>query len=187
MKLIFAQGNPGPEYTGSRHNVGFAVIDALADKLGAKWIEKSKFHALIAESVIQGEKVMLVKPTSFYNETGVSARKIIDFFKIDKALDLCVIHDDMDLHFGTIRIRKQGSDAGNKGIKSLNAHLDPEYVRIRIGTSNDLRAQIDGASFVLGKFNNDESKLLTDGIIPCVFDIINQFCDGNIVETSYKI
>jgi len=187
MKLIFAQGNPGPQYVNSRHNVGFAIIDSLANKYSAKWDEKSKFNAEIAQVTISGEKALLVKPTSFYNETGLSARQIIDFYKIDKSNDLLVIHDDLDLPFGVVRIRKQGSDAGNNGIKSLNSHLDPDFARIRVGINNDLRQKGDEVSFVLGKFNTDESKQLKDNIIPCVFEIIDEFCAGNIKETSYKI
>ncbi len=187
MELIFAQGNPGPEYVNSRHNVGFTVLDALAAKMKANWTEKPKFHAVIAEVMINGGKVMLVKPTSFYNETGASARKIIDFYKINKASDLLVIHDDLDLPFGTIRVRKQGSDAGNNGIKSLNAHLNPDFARIRIGTHNELRQKGNETSFVLGKFSADEAALLTDAIIPCVFGIIDEFCAGDIKETSYRV
>lgn len=187
MKLIFAQGNPGKPYENSRHNVGFMVLDAFAASLGAIWTQKPRFTALIAEVTVEGQKTILVKPTSFYNETGESARKIIDFYKIDKSRDMLVIHDDLDLPFGTVRVRKQGSDAGNNGIKSLNAHLDPDFARIRIGTHNDNRHKGDEASFVLSKFSADESAQLTDSIIPCIFNIIDEFCAGNIKETSYKL
>lgn len=187
MKLIFAQGNPGDEYANSRHNVGFFVVDSIAKTLGAKWVNQPKFHAEIANVVINGEKAMLVKPTSYYNETGASARKIIDYFKIDKANDMLVIHDDLDLPFGTIRVRKQGSDAGNRGIKSLNTHLDPDFARIRIGTNNLIRDKIDDASFVLGKFNSDEVARLSEKILPIISEIIDQFCAGEMVETSFRI
>jgi len=110
VKIIFAQGNPGPDYAGTRHNIGFISIDTLANKLEAGWTNKPKFHALIANGTIGSEKVLFIKPTTFYNETGVSARKLIDFYKIDPAKDLLVIHDDLALPFGTIRVRGRGSD-----------------------------------------------------------------------------
>ena len=186
MKIIFAQGNPEPEFTGSRHNVGFAVLNQLATELNTKWTNKSKFNAYTTEIEIDGEKIILIKPTTYYNETGLSARKIIDFYKIDLS-DLLVIHDDLALLFGTIRVRKQGSDAGNNGIKSLNSHIGENYTRIRIGISNDLRQQMDDASFVLGKFNADEISKLKDNIIPQTVELVNQFCKNTLEITSHSI
>ncbi|NTW61269.1 peptidyl-tRNA hydrolase, partial [Candidatus Saccharibacteria bacterium] len=112
MKIIFAQGNPEPRYSGTRHNVGFAVLNELAHNLNLKWEDRPKFSAHTAEATIAGEKVLLVKPTTYYNETGLSARKIIDFYKLDPTADLIVIHDDLALEFGIIRVRQGGRDAG---------------------------------------------------------------------------
>lgn len=186
MKLIFAQGNPGSEYAHSRHNVGFLTVDALANEINVKWKNQPKFHAITAETSIAGEKVLLVKPTSFYNETGTSARKLIDFYKLDPTNDLLVIHDDLALPFGTIRVREHGSSAGNKGIESINAHIDQNFSRIRIGTSNELRSHMDDVEFVLGKFNLDELKQLEKSIIPQAIKIIEQFCSGELESTSHK-
>lgn len=186
MKIIFAQGNPEPDYTNSRHNVGFAVLNSLADSLDAKWSNKPKFHAITAETEIAGEKVLLVKPTSFYNETGVSARKIIDFYKINPVEDLLVIHDDFALPFGVIRVREQGSDAGNNGIKSINSHVGQNYTRIRIGIWTELRDTIDDADFVLAKFNANEQKQLAENIIPQSLELITQFCNNTLQPTSHK-
>ncbi len=186
MKLIFAQGNPEPDYTSTRHNVGFAMINALADQLGANWTNKTKFHAHIAETSINGEKVILVKPTTFYNETGDSARNLVDFYKLNTSNDLLVIHDDLALPFGTIRVRNQGRDAGNNGIKSLNSHLGTDFHRIRIGIDNDKRQQIGDTDFVLAKFSADESKHLATEITPHVIQLIEHFCDGTIKITSLK-
>lgn len=187
MKIIFSQGNPGQQYNNSRHNVGFMVLDALAASLGAEWTEKPRFTALAAEVTIEGEKTILIKPTTFYNETGVAARRIIDFYKIDKLNDFLVVHDDIDLPFGMIRIRKQGSDAGNNGIKSLNAHLEPDYGRIRIGTTNDSRSKMGERNFVLGKFSPDEQAKLQSDIIPQAIDDIKQFCQGGLTITSHRV
>lgn len=186
MKLIFAQGNPGPEYINSRHNVGFLVLDNLATELGAKWINRPKFHAITTEVTINNEKMLLIKPTSFYNETGISARKLIDFYKLDSANNLLVIHDDLALPFGTIRIREQGSDAGNKGVKSINTHIDQNYARIKIGVHSELRDKMNDADFVLGKFKINELRQLEKTIIPQVVELIKKFHDGKLESTSYK-
>lgn len=179
MKIILAQGNPEAKYNNTRHNVGFAVIDEFAISRDLDWTEKSKFNALITETIIDDEKIILVKPLTYYNETGQSARKLIDFYSVIPELDLLVIHDDLALPFGTIRIRKQGSDAGNNGIKSLNSHIGPNYYRIRIGISNDLREKMDDVDFVLGKFSKDESAALKDLTTEAI-GFIKNFVHGNL-------
>lgn len=160
MKLILAQGNPGNEFSLTRHNIGFYMADRLAKEAGVSFTPKPKFHADIAELAVSGQKVLLVKPTTYYNETGRAARALVDFYKLDPSKDLLVIHDDLALPFGTIRTRPSGSDAGNNGIKSLNAHLGPHYARIRVGIYNPLRDQIPDADFVLAKFTADEADKL---------------------------
>ena len=187
MKIVFAQGNPGQTYSKTRHNVGFFVLDKLVSSSSLSWSEKTKFKALIAETVIAGEKVLLVKPTTFYNETGISARKLVDFYNIDISTDFLAVHDDLALPFGTIRTRRQGSDAGNNGIKSLNSHLEPDYHRIRIGIWNELRDKTDDADFVLSRFNKDETEQLEKTIAPHVIDQIEQFCSAKLELTSHKI
>lgn len=187
MKLIFAQGNPEQKYSATRHNIGFLTLDSLAEKFDAKWFNKSKFNATIAEAKISGEKVLLVKPTTYYNETGLSVRKLVDFYKLNPASDLLVIHDDLALPFSTVRVRKQGSDGGNNGIKSINACIGQDYIRIRIGTYNDLRDKMDDSNFVLSKFHGKELESLKENIIPHVLNLVEQFCDGKIETTSYKI
>ncbi len=187
MKIVFAQGNPGQTYNHTRHNVGFFVLDKLANLSSLNWSEKAKFKALVAETLIAGEKVLLVKPTTFYNETGISARKLVDFYNIDIATDFLAVHDDLALPFGTIRTRRQGSDAGNNGIKSLNSHLEPDYHRIRIGVWNELRNQSNDADFVLSRFNKDETEQLEKTITPHVIDQIEKFCAAKLEITSHKI
>jgi PTH1 family peptidyl-tRNA hydrolase len=187
MKIIFAQGNPEPKYLATRHNIGFSTVDAIANKFDAKWLNQLKFNAFVAEAQIAGEKVLLVKPATYYNETGMSARKIIDFYKIDPANDLLVIHDDLSLPFGTIRVRQQGSDGGNNGIKSINSYIGQDYWRIRVGTYNELRDKMDDADFVLSKFSAEESTSVKEIIIPHIFELVEQFCLGKIATTSYKI
>ncbi len=188
MKLILAQGNPGDKYTSTRHNTGFLLIDQLADKLGAKFTERSKFSSLIAETSISGEKVLLVKPTTYYNETGRSARQLVDFYKLDAKDDVLVIHDDIALPFGSVRVRLKGSSAGNNGIKSLNAHLGEDYSRIRVGVSNELRTRLkDDVSFVLAPFTKPEIIKLNETIFPQVSELIEDFCRGSLTSVSHNL
>lgn len=187
MKIIFAQGNPGAQYANTRHNVGFLIIDTLAAQHRADFVKKTKFHADIAEVSIAGEKVLLVKPATFYNETGQTARMLVDFYKLNPSADLLVIHDDLALPLGTLRIRDKGRDAGNNGIKSLNAHLGSNYARIRVGIYNDLRDRIHDADFVLSNFTKSEADTLKDTISPKVIELIDAFCAGNIETTSHKL
>ena len=187
MKIVFAQGNPGVQYANTRHNVGFLVIDSLAKQHAADFIKKPKFHADIAEVSIAGEKVLLVKPATFYNETGQAARTLVDFYKLDASVDLIAIHDDLALPLGTIRIREKGRDAGNNGIKSLNTHLGSSYARVRIGIYNELRDRIHDADFVLSNFTKDEATLLNESIAPKVIDLIAAFCAGTLEKTSHQL
>lgn len=185
MRIIFAQGNPEPTYHGTRHNLGFMVLDDLASKYGATFTPKTKFHALIAEVEIQNEKVLLVKPTTFYNETGVSARALVDFYKLNTE-DLLVLHDELSLPFGTIKTRLDGSDAGNNGIKSLNAHLGPQYARIRLGVYNPTRDQIDDGAFVLGKFSSAEREALPR-ISEQAHSFVADFVRGSLSPTRISL
>lgn len=187
MKIVFAQGNPGAQYATTRHNVGFLIVDILAAQHRADFIKKPKFHASIAEVSIAGEKVLLVKPATFYNETGQSARIITDFYKIDPRADFLAIHDDLALPLGTLRIRESGRDAGNNGIKSLTAHLGANYARVRVGIYNDLRDRIHDADFVLSNFTKAEADTLKETIVPKVIELIEGFCAGTIEATSHRL
>jgi len=157
MKLIVGLGNPGKEYENTRHNVGFQTIDLFAQKLGIT-ISKSKFNGLYTETLIHGEKVILLKPQSYINLSGEVIYKFVDFYKI--ALnDLLIVHDDLDLEVGTFKIKKKGSSGGHNGLKNIELHLGTqEYCRIKIGISNN--KNIDTKDYVLGKISNSESKLL---------------------------
>ena len=186
MKLIFAQGNPGSQYTRTRHNTGFIVLDALANQERAPWHTDSKVKADIAEVHLEGEKVLLVKPLSFYNETGLVARALVDFYKLTPATDVLVIHDELALPFGTIRIRKKGSDAGNNGIKSLNSHLGQDYWRIRIGIWNELRDRIDDANFVLSAFSADEIAKLNELTNTTIIPMVRKFVTSDLENTSHS-
>src|SRR6476620_1335837 len=119
MKLVFGLGNPGKQYIGTRHNIGFETLDSLGIKQVSGFVLKDKFKAEIAELNIGGGKILLARPQTFYNEVGSSYRAICDFYKLEPE-DTLVVHDELALPFGTVRVRQGGSDAGNNGIKSIN-------------------------------------------------------------------
>jgi PTH1 family peptidyl-tRNA hydrolase len=186
MKLILGQGNPETKYDGTRHNVGFAALDFYAKQKGSSFQSKPKYFADIAELNQDGEKVLLVKPTTYYNETGKCARALADFYKLDTA-DILVIHDELALPFGTLRTREKGSDAGNNGIKSLNAHLGESYARLRVGTWNEIADKQGSFDFVLSKFSAEESAKLQSDVFLKVSEIIDDFIAGTHEFTSHKL
>lgn len=186
MKLVFAQGNPGSQYSSTRHNVGWQVLDILAEVKSASWVEKSKFRANICEFSSGGEKVILAKPTTYYNDTGLSARTLIDFYKLDPSSDIIVLHDELATPLGDIRVREKGRDAGNNGIKSINSHIGEDYKRIRIGVGSELRTKVSDTNFVLGNFTQSETdtlKLVYKQAIACV----EQFIADDLVVTKYSV
>lgn len=185
MKLIVGLGNPEIKYTHTRHNTGFAIVDHIVNEYGGKWQEKTKFQAHIVELTLESRSVLLVKPQTFYNDSGQSVRAIKDFYKIPLN-DILVIHDELALPFGTIRIRLGGSDAGNNGIKSINSHIGEEYTRIRIGIANDIYNRQDDINFVLSKFKKTESEIFPK-IIDTTQKILADFVSDIIVPTSYNI
>lgn len=177
MKLIFALGNAEPRYENTRHNIGFWVLDRYATSHEAEWRVHDKFRAHVAEVMVNNEKIILAKPTTYYNLVGESARKIMDFYKLTPA-DILIIHDDLALPLGTIRTRIGGSDAGNNGIKSLNQHVGESTSRLRIGITTEAREQIDDANFVLGKLTKSESELL-DNSLETIVALLDSFIVGN--------
>ena len=183
MKVIFALGNPGSEYVKTRHNVGWRFLDAYAEKNGADFIPKTKFRADIAECTVAEEKVLLVKPTTFYNDAGFCARALADFYKLSPE-EFLIIHDELALPLGTLRTRFGGSDAGNNGIKSINSHLGEGSARLRIGIF-DADVPRDALASVLGKFTSDEEKVLND-LTPQIFIVFDTFTSGNFETTTIK-
>jgi len=131
MRLIVGLGNPGPDYAGHRHNVGFMAVDAIAAAHGFPPF-RQKFSALIAEGTIAGEKIILAKPQTYMNRSGDSVVQIARFYKLSPA-DITVIHDELDLVPGKVRIKVGGGNGGHNGLRSLDAHLTPQYQRVRIG------------------------------------------------------
>ena len=187
MKIVFAQGNPDAKYERTRHNTGFLALDMIGEKYGAQWKDESKYRARVASVQVDGEKVLLVKPLSYYNDTGLVARQLTDFYKLDPATDFLVLHDDLALPLGTVRVRFDGSDAGNNGIKSLNQHLGQQYARIRIGIWSELRDKMDDVAFVLGNFSKDEHEKLAKDVFPKVVELVETFAGSVLELSSYKL
>ena len=161
MYIIVGLGNPGRDYTNTRHNIGFDVIDTLADVAGISVIEK-KHKAIIGKGVLDGQKVILVKPQTYMNLSGESVRDIIDYYKVDEEQELIVVSDDTSLDVGSIRIRKKGSAGGHNGLKNIIAHLGHDtFMRIKMGVGEKPKGY-DLADYVLGHFSSGERKLMDE-------------------------
>ncbi|KRM92967.1 aminoacyl-tRNA hydrolase [Liquorilactobacillus cacaonum] len=173
MKLVIGLGNVGKEYEETRHNVGFMVLDALAKKEEVKF-NKIKDEASLADFIVNGEKIMLVKPLTYMNESGRSVRPLMDFYKISEE-DIIVVHDDMDLPVGHLRLRQKGSAGGHNGIKSIIAHLGTqEFKRIKIGIDHPQRVSV--VDWVLSKFTKEQKNELEKGIEQAI-DAIESWID----------
>ena len=160
MYVIAGLGNPGREYEGTRHNVGFMTLDALADKYNIDVREKA-FKGLIGKGMIEGNKVILVKPQTYMNLSGECIRQVMDYYKVDPS-EFIVIYDDISLVPGGIRIRKKGSAGGHNGIKNIIAQLGTqEFTRIRIGVG-EKPAKMDLADYVLGRFSKEEQPVIRE-------------------------
>lgn len=159
MKLIVGLGNPGREYENTRHNMGFMAIDRYAEKQGVSII-KSKFGGLYGEYNEQGEKVILLKPQKYINLSGEVIRDFVNFYKIPVE-NILIIHDDLDLELGRIRLRYQGGSGGHNGLKNIELHLGTKkYKRIKIGISNNKK--MDTKDYVLGRLSKETLKQLEE-------------------------
>lgn len=162
MYYIVGLGNPGLQYENTRHNVGFMTIDYLARKYDID-VRKLKFKSLYGQGEISGHKVMLIKPQTYMNNSGEAVRELRNFYKFDSD-KLIVIYDDIDIDFGTIRIRKKGSAGSHNGMKSIIYQIqDDQFPRIKVSIGKK-PGQWDLANFVLSGFTKDEVKVLEDEI-----------------------
>lgn len=182
MKLVIGLGNIGPTYDGTRHNVGFMVLDSFARAHNLDWQTKDKFKAAIAEGLVGTEKVILLKPTTYYNLSGEAVLAAKQFYKIENS-HILVVHDELALSFGTLRTRVGGSDAGNNGLKSIIAHVGPDVARIRVGIATDISAKQDAADFVIGRFSHQERTQFAD-IQKHALDLIGAFIAGDFNHTT---
>ena len=161
-KLVVGLGNPGSKYQATRHNIGFEVVDRLAQGGSAVSFTR-KFDGLIAETEIDFHRVLLLKPETFMNLSGRSVGQVMRFYQLGLA-DLLVVCDDLNLPLGKIRIRGGGSDGGQKGLRDISAQLGTDdYARLRLGIGQ--RGEMDAADFVLSRFRSSERPLIDDALI----------------------
>ena len=163
MYIIVGLGNPGKQYEGTRHNVGFDVIDALADKYNISVIER-KHKALIGKGLVAGQKVILVKPMTYMNLSGESVREAVDYYKVDEKEEFIVVYDDISLAPGGLRIRGKGSAGGHNGIKSIIGHLGHDvFKRIKVGVGEKPKGW-DLADYVLSRFSKEERTKVDEAV-----------------------
>ncbi len=176
LRMIVGLGNPGDAYKDTRHNIGFMAADAVAEYFSIPF-DKKKFDALIGRGQIGDTEVILAKPLSYMNLSGFPARRIADYFRIS-GRDMLVVHDDIDLAFGRIKIKEKGGDGGHKGVRSLtDAFGGGDFIRLRIGVGRSGK-EINTADYVLGKFTGEEKKLL-EQILANVRDaVVTVLCKG---------
>lgn len=171
MFVIVGLGNPEKKYEGTRHNIGFAVIDALADKYNIS-IKDKKHKALCGIGVIEGVKVMLVKPLTYMNLSGDSVADVMNFYKLDPEEDMLVVYDDISLEPGNIRVRKKGSAGGHNGIKSIIARCGTQnFMRVRVGVGEKPEGW-DLADHVLGHFSDEDSRLVREAVDDAIGAIV---------------
>ena len=161
MKIIIGLGNIGREYENTRHNAGFMAIDKLAQMLEMDF-NQEKFSAYFAKKKIDGEDIILLKPTTYMNNSGIALRQCMDFYKVSSE-DILVLYDDMDMPVGKLRLRQKGSAGGHNGIKNIILHTGSQnFNRIRVGI--DRSKYIKVVDYVLSRFTKDEQDAINQGI-----------------------
>ncbi len=185
--LIVGLGNPGTEYVRTRHNVGFAAIDALAQSLGVK-IDRAKYHALIGEAVIDGQRVILMKPQTYMNASGKAVAEAANFYKVTPE-HILVYSDDISLAPGRLRVRRNGSAGGHNGLKSIIECIgSQEFPRIKIGVGQKPTPEYDLADWVLGKLPTADGDAVdarhpdlvagTKAVLKEDYDLAARLCNG---------
>ena len=181
MFLIVGLGNPGSEYNGTRHNIGFEAVDYIADKYNIE-LNRIKFKGIFGEGLINGKKVILLKPTTYMNLSGESIREVVNFYKISNE-EIIVIYDDISLDVGRLRIREKGSHGGHNGIKSIIANLGTDvFPRVKIGVGAPKGNLV---SHVLGKFNEEEINVLRKTLI-ATEEAVNVMLKNDVKDAMNK-
>ncbi|MGI6318142.1 MAG: aminoacyl-tRNA hydrolase [Dethiobacteria bacterium] len=184
MFLLVGLGNPGIRYAHTRHNAGFWVIDELAFRGGAKF-KDIKFNAFITETVLAGENVLLAKPLTFMNRSGLAVRALLEHFPLGIE-DLLVIYDDMDLPPGRLRLRPKGGSGGHKGMASIIAQLGSEdFSRLRLGVGRGSGDFQDEADFLLTPLTPEEKEQMHDLVLTAA-DAVEVFLAGGVEEAMNR-
>ena len=182
--MVVGLGNIGKQYEHTRHNAGFLAIDYIAEKFGAK-IDRVKFHATVSEANIGGARVLLMKPSTLMNNSGVAVAEAASFYKIDPE-HIIVLHDEISFDPGVLRIRRKGSAGGHNGLKSIIAHLSSDdFPRVKIGIGKKPTPDYDLANWVLGKFSEGDLKQLSSRFGD-ISDAVELMIKGKIDEAMNK-
>jgi len=187
MLLFVGLGNPDPNSTNNRHNVGFFAIDSINAKFKLSK-QKPKFKGLLTTGKIEDQKVFAIKPLTFMNSSGICIKEIVEYFKID-IKNIFVFHDDMDIDIGKIKVKFGGSSAGHNGIESLDKNIGKNYSRIRIGIGRP-KNNSTGAEHVLNNFSSDEKQTVdevTDNIIKSISTLIKRDLDLFSSKVNQKL
>ena len=183
--LIVGLGNPGLEYEGTRHNVGFAVVDALCEKYEAK-CEKMKFKSYIGEAKIGGSRVLVQKPLTYMNNSGVAVAEASKFYKIEPE-NIVVIYDDISLDPGVIRIRRKGSAGGHNGMKDIIAYIGEDFPRVKVGIGAKPHPDYDLKDWVLGKFSGEDKEkvsLAANNAVKAIAEMLSRGIDSAMNKYS---
>ena len=179
MKLLVGLGNPGPTYQNTRHNIGFLTIDKILDKISANNISKKNFLG----ELYKYKDLLLLKPTTFMNLSGKSLQAVSSFYKINPE-DILVIHDDIDLPFGALKLKKGGGHGGHNGLKSIDSLITKEYNRLRLGVDKPkFKTQVP--NYVLSKFSEEEQKKL-DSFLEYASKVALDFENTPLIELKSK-
>lgn len=185
MKMIVGLGNIGSEYALTRHNVGFMVVDAWAKDLNLTF-KRVKQDAYIAQTQIDGEKVIIVKPTTYMNDSGKAVIALMNYYDLSVD-DVLVVFDDMDRKMGSLKLRQKGSAGGHNGIKSIIAYVGTqEFKRLKFGIDHPIHTKDAVVNYVLGKFSKDQQQPLQDGIILAMQIIEDWLKNDNFQATMNK-
>lgn len=185
MKLVVGLGNPGIEHQFTWHNLGFLTIDRIADRCNVDVVSR-RCHAATAKVKLAGKEVLLGKPETYMNLSGLSVRRLADDLGIQPASDLIVVYDELDFPFGKIQIREKGGSAGHKGIESVTGALgSDQFVRVRLGIKPDHPVQ-DGARFVLSQFKKSQMEAI-DGILDRAADAVELILKDGVAAAMNSV
>ncbi|MFZ9737421.1 MAG: aminoacyl-tRNA hydrolase [Prochlorotrichaceae cyanobacterium] len=178
--LLVGLGNPGSKYDRTRHNIGFDVLDRAAQRWQFSWTENRKFQGFFAETLLLGQKIRVLKPTTYMNNSGQAIRAVVDWYKLSPA-SVLLIYDDMDLPLGRLRMRLKGSAGGHNGMKSTIAHLGtPNFPRLRLGIGSPRQGEgkSETVSHVLSKFAPEEQATMQEAIDQSLYILETIFSKG---------
>lgn len=183
MLLLVGVGNPGPEHAGQRHNIGFMAVDAIVRRHGfSPW--RSKFQSLVAEGTVAGNKVLVLKPATYMNRSGQAVAAAAQFYKLTPS-ELIVVHDELDLRPGKLRVKRGGGSAGHNGLRSIDAHVGPEYLRVRIGIGHPGEKDLV-TSYVLHDFAKEERARM-DALVEAMAEAFPLLATGDEVGFMNKV